>query len=162
MPAPERVPAPADRRERVPYEWAVLRVVPRVERGEQVNVGVLLYCQPRDFLAAATAMDEARVLALDPDADLDAIRRHLTAIEQVCAGAPGTGANGARSRGDRFRWLTSPRSTVVQTSPIHTGLADDPERELERLVDCMVRPPAPLRLMAARDSSVRHDRSPPT
>lgn len=124
------------------YEWAVLRVVPRVERAEFVNVGVIVYCRALDYLAAAVDLDEARVRALDPALDLSVVSRHLTAITQLCAGAPAAGANAARPQGDRFRWLTSPRSTVVQTSPVHTGLAADPAAELARLLDVMVRTPA--------------------
>ena len=122
-----------------PYEWAAIRVVPRVERGEFVNAAVVVYCQQLDFLAAAIELDDARVLALDPSADLPAIQRHLQAIDDLCAGRPAAGANGRRPQGERFRWLTAPRSTVVQPSPIHTGMTDDPQRELDRLVDCMVR-----------------------
>lgn len=125
-----------------PYEWALVRVVPRVERGELVNAGAVVYCQQLDFLAAATAFAPQRALALDPALDVEAVRRHLRAIEDLCAGRPAAGANGQRSRGERFRWLTAPRSTVVQCSPIHTGLTEDPRRELERLVATMVTPPS--------------------
>lgn len=125
-----------------PYEWAVLRVVPRVERCEFVNVGVLVYSRPLDYLSAGVDLDVGRARALDPDLDVECVRRHLQAIRDICEGAPAAGANGQRAPGDRFRWLTAPRSTVVQTSPIHTGLTQDPAAELERLVDVMVRPPA--------------------
>jgi hypothetical protein len=124
-----------------PYEWAVLRVVPRVERCEFVNAGVVVYCQQLDFLAAGIDFDEHRARALDPDLDAAAVRRHLQAIDDLCAGRDGAGANGQRSQGERFRWLTAPRSTVVQSSPIHTGLTSDPQRELGRLLDTMVRLP---------------------
>ena len=124
------------------YEWAALRVVPRVERSEFVNAGVLLYCRQLDFLEAGIELDEARALALHAGLDLACVRRHLEAVRDVCAGAPAAGANGARPLGDRFRWLTAPRSTVVQTSPTHTGLTADPAAELQRLLDVMVRPPA--------------------
>ena len=126
-----------------PYEWAVLRIVPRVERAEFVNAGVLVYCHPLDFLAAGIELDDQRALALDPALDVDCVRRHLDSIRAVCEGAPAAGENGARAPGDRFRWLTAPRSTVVQTSPIHTGLTADPAAEVERLLGVMVRPPAP-------------------
>ena len=121
-----------------PYEWSVVRLVPRVERCEFINVGAIVYCQALDYLAAAVEIDEARVHALDPDVDMAAVRAHLEAVEQLCQGAPTTGLSGARSQGDRFRWLTAPRSTMVQTSPIHTGLTDDPARELRRLMATMV------------------------
>lgn len=123
------------------YEWAVVRVVPRVERCEFVNAGMLVYCRALDFLAAAMELDEARALALDPRLDLPAVRAHLTGVGELAAGAPATGASGARPPGERFRWLTAPRSTVVQISPVHTGLTDDPGAELQRLLDVMVRPP---------------------
>lgn len=123
------------------YEWTVLRVVPRVERGEFVNAGVVVYCRQLDYLAARVAFDEARALALDPDLDLDAVRRHLDAVVDLCAGAPAAGPNGQRPQGERFRWLAAPRSTVVQTSPLHTGLTENPEAELARLLVCMVDQP---------------------
>ena len=126
-----------------PYEWAVLRVVPRVERCEFVNAGVAVYCQQLGYLAAAVDFDADRALALDPALDVEAVRRHLQAVDDLCAGRPAAGANGSRPQGERFRWLTAPRSTVVQTSPIHTGLTDDPQRELERLLEAMVRLPPP-------------------
>ena len=121
-----------------PYEWAIVRLVPRVERGEFINVGAIVYCQAVDYLAAAVELDEARVRALDPGLDMAAVRAHLEAVEHLCDGAPQTGSSGARSQGDRFRWLTAPRSTMVQTSPIHTGLTDDPASELRRLMATMV------------------------
>ena len=122
-----------------PYEWAILRVVPRVERGEFINVGAVVYCQALDYLAAEIAFDESRALALDPDLDVEAVQRHLNAVRGLCDGAPAAGASAARSQGDRFRWLTAPRSTMLQTSPIHTGLTTDPARELQRLIDTTVR-----------------------
>jgi hypothetical protein len=121
-----------------PYEWAVVRLVPRVERCEFINVGAIVYCQALDYLAAAVEVDEARARALDPGVDMAAVRAHLEAVEQLCQGAAGTGMSGERSQGDRFRWLTAPRSTMVQTSPIHTGLTEDPARELQRLMATMV------------------------
>ena len=123
-----------------PYEWALLRAVPRVERGECVNVGAVVYCQARDYLDAEVAVDAARVRGLDPSLDLAALHRHLEAVRALCAGSPATGASGARAAGERFRWLTAPRSTVVQTSPVHTGLTEDPAAELRRLVEVLVRP----------------------
>ena len=127
------------------YEWAVLRVVPRVERCEFVNAGVVVYSHALGFLAAAVDLDEARALALDPDLDLAAVRRHLGSVQELCAGSPQAAASAARPQGERFRWLTAPRSTVVQTSPVHTGLTEDPDAELARLLDVMVRPVRRLR-----------------
>lgn len=122
------------------YEWAVLRVVPRVERCEFVNAGVIVYAHAVDYLAARVELDEQRLRALDAGADVDAVRRHLAAVRDVCAGEPSAGDSGRRPPGDRFRWLTAPRSTVVQTSPVHTGLTDDPAAELSRLFALMVAP----------------------
>jgi Protein of unknown function (DUF3037) len=124
-----------------PFEYAVLRVVPRVERGEFINAGVVLYCQAERFLGARVHLDPARLKALDPDADLEAVRAHLEAAHSVCAGGPEAGAVGLLPPGERFGWLVAPRSTVVQPSPVHTGLTDDPEAELERLLQSMVLPP---------------------
>jgi len=120
------------------YEWAVLRVVPRVDRGEYVNVGVVVYCQALDYLRASVTEDLARATALDPGLDVDAVRSQLDSVVAVCAGDAGAGDNGRRTRGERFRWLVAPRSTVVQPSPVHTGLTDDPQSELEDLMARMV------------------------
>jgi len=122
------------------YEWSVLRVVPRVERGEFVNVGVIVYCQLLDYLAAAVASDLGRASGLDPTLDEDAVRRHLEAVRELCAGSPAAGASGRRPPGDRFRWLVAPRSTVVQPAPVHTGLTEDPAAELAALYARMVLP----------------------
>jgi Protein of unknown function (DUF3037) len=121
---------------RIPYEYAVIQAVPRVERGEVINVGVLLYCQRRDFLAARTHLDADRLLALDPEADLDAIRASLAAWEHTCTG---DGASQAMALGERFRWLVAPRSTILRAGPVHMGLTEDPEAELDRLVTLLVR-----------------------
>lgn len=125
------------------YEWAVLRVVPRVERGEFVNVGVVLHCKELGYLGCSITDDLARALALDPDLDVAGVREHLAAVADVCAGAPEAGGSGRRSPGDRFRWLVAPRSTVVQPSPVHAGLSDDPAAELAALRARMVDRPAP-------------------
>ena len=119
------------------YEYAVIRVVPRVERGELINVGVLLYCQPRGYLCARVALDADRLRALDPAADVDGVRQALGAYELACGDEAGplTG----ESLGGRFRWLTAPRSTIVQTGPVHAGLTADPDTELARLFDKLVR-----------------------
>ena len=124
-----------------PFEYAVLRVVPRVERGEFINAGVVLYCQADGFLGARVSLDSDRLMALDPGADLEAVRAHLEAVRPVCAGGPEAGSVGRLPIGERFGWLVAPRSTVVQPSPVHTGLTDDPEAELERLLGSMVLPP---------------------
>jgi len=123
------------------YEWAVLRVVPRVERCEFVNVGVLVYCQALDYLAAAVTDDLARAVALDPSLDVATVAGHLHAVRALCSGEDSSGANGRRPVGDRFRWLVAPRSTVLQTSAVHTGLSDAPAAMLSELFDRMVLPP---------------------
>ncbi len=124
-----------------PFEYAILRVVPRVERGECINAGVVLYCQSERFLGARVHLDPARLKAIDPDADLEAVRAHLEAVNAVCVGGPEAGAVGRLPLRERFGWLVAPRSTVVQPSPVHTGLTDDAEAELERLLSRMVLPP---------------------
>ena len=122
-----------------PFQYAIVRVVPRVERGECVNAGVVLFCRPRRFLAARVALDEARVLALAPDVDLEAVRGHLDAFARIAAGDPQAGPIAALPPSERFHWLVAPSSTVIQCSPVHTGLTDDPPGELERLVARLVR-----------------------
>jgi hypothetical protein len=122
----------------VPYEYSVLRAVPRVERGEFVNVGVVLYCQKLDFLGCSTHVDEARIRALDPEADVEGIGLLLAAVSAVCCGGAAAGPAGADALGRRFRWLIAPRSTVVQPGPVHTGLTADPAVELTRLVGSLI------------------------
>ncbi|CAL9391033.1 DUF3037 domain-containing protein [Streptomyces griseomycini] len=121
------------------FEYALLRVVPRVERGECVNAGVLVYCRPESFVAARTHLDEARLLALDPEVDLPGVRAALRAVEDVCAGGDAAGQAAHDDAGRRFRWLIAPRSTIVQPGPVHTGLTADPAAEVERLLDLLVR-----------------------
>lgn len=127
---------------RVAYEWLVLRVVPRVERGEFVNVGVVVHAVADGYLGVSTALDPARLRALDPAADVDAVARQLAAIEALCAGDASAGPNAARSPRDRFRWLAAPRSTVVQPSATHAGMTDDLDGTLARLLATMVAAPA--------------------
>ncbi len=124
-----------------PFEYALLRVVPRPERGEFVNAGVVLYCPALRFLGARVHLDPERLRALDPKLDPKAVLAHLEAVRTVCAGGQGAGPIGLLPPGERFGWLVAPRSTVVQPSPVHTGLADDPERALEHFVRVMVFPP---------------------
>jgi hypothetical protein len=121
------------------FEYAVIRVLPRVERGEQINVGVVLYCQNRDFLAARIHLDADRLHALDPGADAEAVAASLHSWETICAGGPDAGPAATMRLGERFGWLTAPRSTVVQAGPVHTGLTDDPAAELDRLLALLVR-----------------------
>ena len=124
--------------EKLQFQYAVVRVVPRVERGECVNAGVVLFCRPRRFLAARVALDAARVRALAPEADLEAVRGHLDAFARIAAGDPQAGPMAALPPSERFHWLVAPSSTVIQCSPVHTGLTDDPPGELERLVARLV------------------------
>ena len=121
------------------FEYAVLRAVPRVDRGEFVNVGVVLYCQATDFLEARTHIDAARLLALDDAVDLPALDAALAAVVAVCAGGASAGPVGEQPAGARFGWLAAPRSTVVQAGPVHAGMTEDPARELDRLFDLLVR-----------------------
>ena len=121
------------------FEYALLRVVPRVERGECINAGVLVYCRGRDYVGARTHLDEARLLALDPDADVAGVRAALRAVEGVCAGGAAAGQAVGDDAGRRFRWLIAPRSTIVQPGPVHTGLTTDPDAETERLLELLVR-----------------------
>ena len=124
-----------------PFEYALLRVVPRVERGEFVNAGVVLYCQEKRFLEAAIDLDPERLRVLDPRLDPEIVRAHLEAARRVCAGGPGAGPIGLLPPVQRFGWLVAPRSTIVQPSPVHTGLAEDPREALDHLLQTMVRPP---------------------
>ena len=121
------------------YDYAIIRLVPRVDRGEQMNVGVILSCVDSDFLEACVELNEARLRALDPAADIEAITAALTTIQVVCAGGPEAGPIGELRARERFRWIVSPRSTVVQMSPVHTGRTADPAAALQRLLDTMVR-----------------------
>ncbi|MEO6033271.1 MAG: DUF3037 domain-containing protein [Burkholderiaceae bacterium] len=125
------------------YDYAIVRVVPRVERGEFINAGVIVSCATTGFLEARIELDEARLLALDPSADLAGIRAALVAIQRVCAGGAPAGALGALSARERFHWLVAPRSTSVQTSPVHTGRCQALGPTIERLLDLTVRPPRP-------------------
>ena len=120
------------------FEYAIIRIVPRVERGEFINAGVVLFCRTRRFLAARTNLDPARLTALASDIDIIAINEQLEHISQVCAGGAAAGPIGLLPQPERFRWLVAPRSTVVQPSPVHCGLCDDPQVELDRLMATMV------------------------
>jgi len=122
-----------------PFQYAIVRVVPRVERGECVNAGVVLFCRPLRFLAARVELDEQRLRALAPDADLGAVHRHLDALVRIAAGDPEAGPIAALPASERFHWLVAPSSTIIQSSPVHTGLSDDPAGELEHLMARLVR-----------------------
>ncbi len=121
------------------FQYAIVRVVPRVERGECLNAGVIMLCRPRRFLAAKVGLDEARLRAIAPDADPAAILPHLEAIERIAAGDPSAGPIARLTAAERFHWLVAPSSTVIQPSEVHTGLCEDPAEELEHLFDRLVR-----------------------
>ena len=129
----------ADRENEHPFQYAIVRVVPRVERGECLNAGVVLLCRPKRFLAARVALDRNRLAALAPGIDPDAIEEHLAAVERVAAGDPAAGPIARLGQGERFHWLVAPSSTVIQPSEVHTGLCDDPATELDHLFERLVR-----------------------
>jgi hypothetical protein len=122
------------------FEYAVVRVVPRVEREEFLNAGVILYCRSLRFLDARIALDRTRLQALNPDPtlDLDTIERALLTIPRICAGDAAAGPIAALDQAERFRWLCATRSTVNQVSPVHAGLCDDPAVMLDHLMTKMV------------------------
>ena len=122
-----------------PYQYVVLRCVPRVDRGECVNVGVVLFSQSAGFLGAACHVDEDRLRALSPDLDLEAVSASLAVVDDVCAGTDGGGRPRLATPGKRFGWLSAPRSTVIQPSGVHGGTTADPAAELEALLDRLVR-----------------------
>jgi DUF3037 family protein len=120
------------------FDYAVLRVVPRVEREEFINAGVLLFCLERDFLQARVEVSEARLRALWPETDVELVRQHLEAIPKICAGSPDGGPIARLSLRERFHWLVAPRSTIIQVSSVHSGLCESPERALDELFQQMV------------------------
>jgi hypothetical protein len=121
------------------FDYAVLRVVPRVEREEFINAGVILYCRARDFLAARSELDLERLKALAPEIDVPLVQEHLATFERIAHGGKDAGPIGQLTQAERFHWLTSPRSTILQTSPVHSGLCANPAEALERLMGQMVR-----------------------
>jgi Protein of unknown function (DUF3037) len=121
------------------YDYAIVRVVPRVERGEFVNAGIILSCDIERILQAGIELDEAALLALDANVDLGMVRSILATIPAICAGGSDAGPIGKLSARERFHWLVAPKSTIVQTSPVHTGQCSDPRQALEHLMDRMIR-----------------------
>ena len=115
------------------FSYAVLRLVPRVERGERINVGVVVFCRPLQYLEARTALDEARSLVLWPDLDVESVQSHLAAIERIAAGAPDAGPIAQLDTTARFHWLVAPSSTIIQPSVVHTGLCVAPRDQLDEL-----------------------------
>ena len=125
---------------RSPFSYAILRVVPRVERGERFNAGVVVYCRQRNFLGAKVRLDEGRLAALAPDVSPDEVRAHLEALVRVAAGDPEAGAIGTLPASERFGWLVAPSSTIIQPSDVHMGLSDDPQATLDQLCAELVDP----------------------
>lgn len=121
------------------FEYAVIRVVPRVERGEFLNVGVIVYCHSKRFLRALCTLDKAKLRTLDAELDLDTLERYLQVFGLVCKGGPEGGTIGQMTISERFHWLTATRSTIIQTSPVHLGLAVDPEEALNKLFEQQVK-----------------------
>jgi hypothetical protein len=133
------VPGRPEAKARKPFEYAIVRVVPRVERGEAFNAGIVLMCRSRRFLGAVTELDEALLVAMRPDCDPEIVRAHLHAIEAVAAGAAHAGPIAALPLPERFHWLVSPSSTIIQPSEVHTGLTADPAATLDHLFRTLVR-----------------------
>jgi hypothetical protein len=125
------------------FDYALLRLVPHVEREEFVNVGVILFCRTLRFLSCRVHLDEGRLAALAPGLDSAAVRFQLDLTPLICAGGPAAGPIGALDQAERFRWLTSPRSTVLQISPVHCGLCSDPQATMDEIFQRLVVPPAP-------------------
>ena len=123
---------------RSPFAYAIVRVVPRVERGERLNAGIVLLCRPRRFLGAETRLDEARLHSLDPGCDIEEVRAHLDLIKRIAACDPGAGPIAALAPAERFHWLVAPSSTVIQPSSVHAGLTADPAATLDHLVRTLV------------------------
>jgi hypothetical protein len=130
--------------QRAPFQYAVVRVIPKVERGEGFNAGVVLFCRPKRFLAARVHLDEALLAHFSPDCDPDVVRRHLELIPRLCAGDPAAGPLAALSQPERFHWLVAPASTMVQTAEVHTGMTADPDGTLAHLFVALVERPAAL------------------
>lgn len=123
------------------YDYAIVRVVPKVDREEFMNVGVIVSCPERDFLEARIELDARRLASLDPSMDLESTRAHLASIPAICAGGAQAGPIGELTPRQRFDWLIAPRSTIIQTSAAHTGTCEDPAAALEHLLETMVRSP---------------------
>ena len=128
------MPAPP----RSPFQYAIVRVLPRVERGECLNVGVILLCRPRRYLGARIVLDQGRLAGFAPDLDPATIRPYLDAIERIAGGDPAAGPIAQLEPAERFHWLVSPSSTIIQPSEVHTGLCEDPAAELDHLVATLV------------------------
>ena len=138
MPEPPPDPGSPPDGARAPFAYAIVRVVPQVERGERLNAGIILFCRPRQFLGAEVQLDEARLRSLDPACDVDEVRAHLELIRRIAAGDSSAGPIAALSQAERFHWLVAPSSTVIQPSAVHAGLTADQAATLARLVRSLV------------------------
>jgi hypothetical protein len=125
------------------FDYAVVRVVPRVERGEFINAGVIVFCLERRYLGARVVVNEARLKALWPQLDLEMVRKHLEAIPKIAAGDADAGPIARLSQRERFHWLVSPRSTIIQVSPVHSGICDEPENTVDKLAERLLGTPLP-------------------
>ncbi len=123
------------------FDYAVIRVVPRVEREEFLNAGIILFCRTQRYLGARIALDRPRLACFAPWLELDEVVRHLDFFPLVCSGDPASGPIGQLPPAGRFHWLVAPRSTIIQTSPVHSGICEDPEQALAHLLRVMVLPP---------------------
>jgi hypothetical protein len=121
------------------FDYAIIRVVPHVEREEFINAGIILFCRAQRYLDCRISLTEGRLLALSPDANLPAIKQHLDIFARICAGGDNAGPIGKLNQADRFHWLTGPRSTTIQVSPVHPGMCTDPQTALEHLFGRLVR-----------------------
>jgi hypothetical protein len=143
VPAPRRTAPPKAARHktaaRQPFEYAIVRVVPRIERGEAMNAGIVLMSRARRFLGARVELDEPLLVAIAPDCDPDGVRAHLAQVEAIADGDPAGGPIARLSMAERFHWLVSPSSTIIQPSEVHTGLTDDPRATLDHLFRTLVR-----------------------
>jgi hypothetical protein len=132
------VPESRDATGRSPFEYAIVRVIPRVERGESFNAGIVLMCRPRRFLGARTRLDEQLLVAMRPDCDPEIVRAHLEAIDAIARGDVTGGPIASLAMPERFHWLVSPSSTIIAPSPVHTGLTTDPAATLDHLFRTLV------------------------
>jgi len=135
------MPATRPDARRSPFQYAILRVMPSIERGEAINAGIILFCRPQRFLQARVGLEDAVVAALAPGWDPGVVRAHLDAVPRICAGEDSAGPIARLSRSERFHWLVSPSSTMVQPSPVHTGLTVDPVATLDHLFQTLVERP---------------------
>lgn len=135
------MPAQPSASSRAPFQYALLRVIPHIERGEAINAGIVVYCRPRRYLEARVSLDEGRLAALAPGADAEAIRERLDILQRVAAGDETAGPIARMEQSERFHWLAAPSSTVIQPGPVHTGLCDAPEAVLDKLFASLVAPP---------------------